>query len=151
MKAKEEILQDWKRSRAYTESILDAMPEEKGDYKPAGDVMSFRQQLLHILYAEEWFLRGMIEGNWEKSSAFAPENHPDLAAVKDAFRTTTPLHESWISQIEDLEAKVKTPISEQLITRKALLMKLILHEAHHRGQLVIYLRMNGLTPPSFRI
>ncbi|PTX64942.1 putative damage-inducible protein DinB [Melghirimyces profundicolus] len=148
---KEEYLNDWKRSRAYTRNVMEAMPEDRADFRPADGMMSFREQLLHILYAEEWFLRGILENDWEQRSEFTAENHPDLPSVKAAYPSASERHWKWIEGMEDLEELVKTPLSDQPIPKKTLLRKLVGHEIHHRGQLIVYLRMCGAEPPAYQV
>ncbi|GGE15013.1 DNA damage-inducible protein DinB [Marinithermofilum abyssi] len=151
MSVKEELLASWKRSRQLTKEVAEAMPAEKWDFRPTDDVMSFREQVLHILAGEQWFLRGMQEGEWEFRPEITLERYPDMASTLEAVTYWTDRHAELISSIEDLDAKVTTPLKPDVpLPKRILLQGAITHEVHHRGQLIVYLRLNGIQPPAFR-
>ncbi|SFS81227.1 DinB family protein [Marininema halotolerans] len=146
---KEYLIGYWKRSRNYSSHVIDAMPNEKGEYKPSSEMMSFREQALHLLAAESWILKGIEQGEWEWNPIFTPENYVDMEAVRDVTRTTFLLHEDHLKRFAGWDKVIQTPFREEPIPCVEAFRMMLEHEAHHRGQMVIYLRMNGVTPPTY--
>jgi uncharacterized damage-inducible protein DinB len=45
---------------------------------------------------------------------------------------------------------VKSPFGESKVSRLGLAMSVVSHGSDHYGQMVVYLRMNGIIPPASR-
>lgn len=43
-----QLAQKWANSKTYTLKLADLMPEDKYDFRPSPEEMTFREQLLHI-------------------------------------------------------------------------------------------------------
>lgn len=133
---KETILKDLAKAKDYTHKVAEAMPEKQLDFKPAPDVMSFRELIHHMAYSLLWVNENSLL-NSEKP--WAPEAIPAtkkelIAYLVDAF-----------SRVEaDIQ---KTSETDDTYTGSFYFM--IEHNAHHRGQAVTYLRCNGITPPQY--
>ena len=136
--------------------VAEAMPEEKYSFAPsAGEfkgVRTFAQQVKHLAannYAMAAFIRG------EKlSPEMKNERGPDavkskaeiIEYLRGSFAT---LHEA-VGTINDknLTEPLNTGMSQN--TRPQLVIDAVAHSFNHYGQLVEYLRMNGIVPPDSR-
>ena len=47
-KMREALVADWERAKAYTLEYVDAMPDDKVNFKATEDIRSFAEQLLHL-------------------------------------------------------------------------------------------------------
>jgi hypothetical protein len=136
----------------------EAMPAEKFSYAPTtGEfkgVRTFEQQVKHVA-AVNYLLAAGILG--EKPAVdTGGENGPDSAKskediikyLKDSF---VYLHKA-VGTISDknLVAPVKSPFGDGNATRLALASGAVGHCFDHYGQMVEYLRMNGIVPPASR-
>jgi hypothetical protein len=45
---KNQMINDWTRAKAFTLAYLNAMPEEKYNFKPVDSVQNFAQQMIHL-------------------------------------------------------------------------------------------------------
>jgi DinB superfamily len=136
----------------------DAMPEDKYAFAPTtGEfkgVRTFGQQVKHVA-AVNYILGSGILG--EKSPVdTGGENGPDsikskadiIKYLKDSFAY---LHKAAESVNEsNLVAPVKNPFGEGTATRLALATGAVGHCFDHYGQMVEYLRLNGIIPPASR-
>lgn len=136
----------------------DAMPEDKYSYAPTNGefkgVRTFEQQVKHVA-AVNYLIAAAILG--EKPPAdTGGENGPDSAKtkadiikfLKDSFAY---LHKAALSVNDNnLVAPVKSPFGEGNATRLALASGAVGHCFDHYGQMVEYLRMNGIVPPASR-
>lgn len=126
----------------------DAMPAEKYSFAPTtGEfkgVKTFGQQIQHI-----------ADDNYETFGAFLSEKHPTgptgpgkadvIAYARSAFAYA---HRA-VATISSENAVTPLPADPGL-TRLGLTIAEIGHSENHYGQVVEYLRMNGIIPPASR-
>lgn len=138
-------------------SAAEAMPEEKYSFAPAAGefkgVRTFAEQVKHVAAANYLFF-GAILG--EKPPAEAGEKGPDSVKTKDQIvkylRDSFALGHRAIATItaDNVVTPLKTPPNPMLNTPLALASIGCWHSFDHYGQMVEYLRMNGIVPPASR-
>jgi hypothetical protein len=138
-------------------SAAEAMPEERYSFAPTSGefkgVRTFGQQVKHIAWANNRFF-GDILG--EKLEAQVGMNGPDSMQTKDQIlsylRDSYTLGHRAIATItaENLVTQVPNPRFDFMSTRLALVVIACRHGFDIYGQMVEYLRMNGIVPPSSR-
>jgi DinB superfamily len=139
-------------------SAADAMSEDKYSFAPTSGefkgVRTFGQQVKHVA-AVNYLLGGGILGEKPPFDT-GGENGPDsvtsktdiMKYLKDSF---VYLHKAAASIDEkNLVSPIKDPFGEGTATRLALAMGAVGHCFNHYGQMVEYLRMNGIIPPASR-
>lgn len=113
---------------------------------PAKDGRSLGQVLLHLIRSLEFYTRGVVTNVWE----------PLLYSLVDY--STAPeillLYDSVVSSITTHLDKLTDEMLMQIVdkfNRKAnkseILLEMLEHSIHHRGQLGVYFRLLGMTPP----
>jgi len=136
----------------------EAMPEEKYGFAPTqGEfkgVRTFAQQVKHVA-AVNYIVGAAVLG--EKSPVdVGGENGPDSIAtkaqivqfLKDSFAYA---HKAASSVNENnLVESIKSPFGEGTATRLGLTTLIVGHCFDHYGQMVEYLRTNGIVPPASR-
>jgi DinB superfamily len=141
--------------------VADAMPAEKYSFAPsAGEftgVRSFAAQLKHIA-ADNYLLGAGILGEKPPADTGKGENGSD--AIQSKAEIVAYLKESFAymhraaASIGDANVPIPTPkISPWpagTATRLGLAIEDSVHTYDHYGQLVEYLRMNGIIPPASR-
>ena len=137
--------------QAYTDvknNILQSaekMPEENYGFKPAPRVRSFGQILGHL--AEEQHLYcGIVKGEQKAVDAEKTKtSKADLvAALKDAFAYCDAVYD----RITDAAAVQTVKFGASEPTKLRILWSNTVHNSSHYGNLVTYLRIKGLVPPS---
>jgi hypothetical protein len=136
----------------------EAMPEDKFGFAPTGGefkgVRTFAQQIKHVAAV-----------NYELGAAILEEKPPvDIGDESGPVSITTKtdilkyLNDSFayvhkaVQTINDknLVETVKSPFGEGRVSRLGLATSVSVHVFDHYGQMVIYLRMNGIVPPASR-
>jgi uncharacterized damage-inducible protein DinB len=130
----------------------EAMPEDKFDFAPpagAGDfkgVRTFGGQVKHVAEANYYFFGGGMSEADMKVKSDAIEKLTSKAdiiqALKDSFTTA----HTFIAGTTAQNAFVMTASG----TRGGMSAFGIAHMMDHYGQMVVYLRMNGIVPPASR-
>ncbi len=136
----------------------DAMPEEKYSFAPTqGEfkgVRTFAQQVKHVA-AVNYMIGAAILG--EKPPVdLGGENGPDAISskadiakfLKDSFAY---FHKA-MGTINDKNSveQIKSPFGDGKVTKLGIAMTGVGHCFDHYGQMVVYLRMNGIIPPASR-
>jgi hypothetical protein len=136
----------------------DAMPEDKYSFAPTNGefkgVRTFAQQVKHVAAVNYIVGAAILE---EKPPVeLGGENGPDsitnkadiMKFLKDSF---VYLHKALASVNEKNQTdQIKNPFGEGKATRLGFATVGLWHPFDHYGQMVEYLRMNGIIPPASR-
>ncbi len=129
------------------------MPEEKYSFRPVPEVRSFGQQMVHIAEANgsimEWHVEGKKNPSWPYSGD-GKERVTSKADVIVQLNASYDYIQKGLSQMTDerLQDLLQTEAGE--LSRHWGLHLILDHATHHRGQIVVYLRLNGIRPPEYR-
>jgi len=134
----------WDSTRTLVVGLIEAMPEDKWDFKPTPAVRSFREVVVHLI-GENYFFFGRVAG----------ENLPNPAQnLKTRDELLKALHESYAYGAKvwgDLtEAKALEMVEGrggQKVQRWSAVLLAIQDNMNHYGNLVVYLRLKGVVPP----
>jgi uncharacterized damage-inducible protein DinB len=143
------------------EGAADAMPADKYDFAPTnGDfkgVRTFAQEVKHVATANDRFF-GAILGHPPATPAdrFEQENGPD--SIKTKAQIMQYLRESFAEGHKAIASITNEnafePLNDSptpfLRTRAAIAIFACVHANDHYGQMVEYLRDNGIVPPASR-
>ncbi len=138
-------------------SAAEAMPEDKYGFAPTtGEfkgVRTFAEQVKHVAAVNYMVFAAMLG---EKAPDTGGENGPD--SIKTKAEIVKYLKESFLLghralagvTTENLIQPIANPFGPRPVTRLALGTTIIGHCFDHYGQMVVYLRMNGIVPPASR-
>lgn len=131
------------RHRKATMQFAHLMPAEQWNFKPYEGALSFGQLVAHIAGAGNFFL-GMADGAAYDRSAVPQEREAVLGYLEQQTAEQG-------ARIEKASADPERTVDFKgnPITINALLAGMREHEAHHKGQLMTYLRMAGVTDKLF--
>jgi DinB superfamily len=136
----------------------DAMPDDKFNFAPTqGEfkgVRTFALQVRHIAVANYMLAAGILgeKPPVEIKSENGPDNLTSKADIvkylKDSFAYA---HKAANSIDENnVLGMVQSPFGPNKVTRLSLAIGMLSHPFDHYGQMVEYLRMNGIIPPASR-
>src|SRR5215469_4907557 len=140
-------------------TTAEAMPATKYEFVPAeGEftgVRSFARQVRH-LSATNHILAAAALG--EPASTDIDENGPETVRTKaellDYLNSSFEHLNKALDAVGDPKVQVNaspiSPLPATKTTRLALVAEALIHAFNHYGQMVEYLRMNGIVPPSSR-
>ncbi len=139
-------------------SAAEAMPEDKYSFAPSNGefkgVRTFAQQVKHVAAVNYMIGAAMLE---EKPPVeTGGENGPDsmktkadiVKFLKDSFAY---IHKAVATiNAGNLLSPIKSPFGKGTTTRLGMSTLIVGHCFDHYGQMVEYLRMNGIVPPASR-
>jgi hypothetical protein len=149
-----EIENDWSRNNVMIYGLAGAMPEDKFNFKPTPAQQSFGERVLHVAQVNLMLLQAL--------GAKTPAPSIDTNAISKAasIAALQRVGEYGVVVIkelgeEGLMARIDSPgpmrffMGPQL-SRQRVLYFLMAHSQDTYGQLVVYVRLNGITPPASR-
>ncbi|MGE0130296.1 MAG: DinB family protein [Blastocatellales bacterium] len=150
--AAKDWIDQWKNATNQLISIAEAMPVEKYSYKPVKEVDDFGDQLKHAGLAMRVLL-----ANAEGKKVDLKEvslGMDKLKTKEEIIAELRKIADEGSAVVNRVAGKNDGDIVESQFfgktTRRFLLIQAISHNRNHYGQLVYYLRLNGITPPASR-
>jgi len=141
-------------------SAADAMPADKYGFAPTDGefkgVRTFGQQVKHLAAANHILAAAALgeEPPTEAGDEMGPETARTKAEILDYLNGSFDHLARAIAAIGNKNATVKSspisPLKGTEATRLALTVEAMIHAFDHYGQMVEYLRMNGVVPPQSR-
>jgi len=119
--------------------MAEDFPAEKYDYRPGKDVRSFGEVLVHV-----------IAGNIYASKAGRGENVRWEEIDPKSYKGKSEIVAALKKSIDEANATLKAVPEDRFSKTLSPWIDVLEHAAEHYGQLVVYYRMNGMTPPASR-
>jgi uncharacterized damage-inducible protein DinB len=143
------ILPALKNEYRTTKAVLQAIPADKGDYRPDPCARSAMELARHIVVAENRFLETVLTGVFDVNAAALPatvKTPGDIAAwyaenFERNFEALSKASSEQLSKIVDFRGIFQRPAV-------FFLQLAMVHSVHHRGQLSTYLRPMGAKVPA---
>jgi len=133
----------------------EAMPEDKYSFAPTNGefkgVRTFAEQVKHVACANEaWAKKLRGERPPDRCDTGGPNSAKTKAEILAYLHETFVLMDSEIAKtkMDNLMAPMEGPYAGD--NRLEVLNSALWHISDHYGQLVVYLRMNGIIPPASR-
>ncbi len=144
---KGDFLKEWAGNKATLVKIAEAMPDAKYSFKPTPAQRDFGGHVMHIAQINMMVLKTM------NANAPAPAVNEKAAtkaemikAMSDSFDYGTAILNEQTDQ--SMAASIQGPPWMGPSTRARIIAFLIGHTQDTYGQMVVYLRLNGLVPPA---
>jgi len=142
------LLPALKSEHRTTHTVIEAIPLDKGDYRPDPAAKTALELAWHIVAADQRFLEGVATGQFD----FTPIHRPET--VKTSAGIAAWYDESFARSLERLQGITGEQSVRSLDFRGMFQMPAVAflevamrHAIHHRGQLSTYLRpMGGKVP-----
>ena len=141
-----ELLRDWTEQKDTMMKIAEAMPEEKFSYKSTAPQRDYGQQILHVAGGNIIYLQFM------GAKATAPAINRAATAKAEILRALADSFDYGTAVIKEQTDRtmLETVATNQFLgtsSRARVIYFLIGHTWDIYGQMAVYLRLNGITPP----
>ena len=142
-----DLITDYERAKEFTLKYLNTMPEKHYNFKPTPEILSFREEALHLGLGNYRYA-AMIAGGYDASNQKEIYKRDNLQTKNQVIEWVSKSYDVMINQIkneDNLEAITyyyRWNCSKECLARKG-----FEHQSHHRGKFAIYLRLVGSIPP----
>lgn len=135
-------------AKIYALALADKMPREKYTFRPIEGERNFGEQLIHIASNLDWLTQTYLLKGGERK-----QFHNIKSGDKDAVLGI--LRAAFDTAIAAIEKTDPATLTESLsffagpMYRFQIIELIADHQTHHRGQLVVYARLNFIKPPDY--
>ena len=136
----------WESTRTLVLGIVEIMPEDKYDFKPTPAVRTFREVLVHLIGENYTFFSRVSGDNLGSNARF--DTLKSRAEILKALRESYDYGAGvWAGLTEEKALEMVAGRGGQPTQRWAAILGVIQDNMNHYGNLVVYLRLNGIVPP----
>jgi uncharacterized damage-inducible protein DinB len=142
-----ELVATWQRAATDIIDVAEAMPEAKYAYKPTPEISTFRDQLVHVTGITQRFIDSAKGTKSEPGHAHAAMTKAEVITL---LKQTLQTGQEMLGSLTDAQLleQVKFPFGDRMVTRFTFWLGPLYQFRNHHGQLVVYLRLNGIVPPT---
>ena len=147
-----EYLERFENSRNYLITVAELMLEDKYNFMATPESLSFAENLMHIGYAIDWHSQSLLGDRasrvWKTDTVYKVANK----SKKEMIATINTTFDEAITLIKKFDtSQFKNTIDYFGLnrTKRQIFLLLADHISHHRGQMLVYLRLNGMVPPIY--
>ena len=144
------LLKDWQGQKKTMMDIADAMPADKFDYKATPAERNYGEQVLHVAQVNMFLLK-LVGGKTAAPAVdvkAATTKEQMIKAMADTYDYGTALLQEQTDA--SLMETVNGPKFLGPSVRGRIFWFLMSHSMDIYGQMVVYLRLNGIVPPASR-
>jgi uncharacterized damage-inducible protein DinB len=144
--ATDALRQGWDNVKTIVTRSAELMPEDKYAFKPAPEVRSFGAIIGHVANSNYMFCSSASgeenpnKDDFEKATA--------KAALVEAVKASIAYCDEVFTKATDASVAEEIELFGRDVPRINALFITVMHGSQHYGNLVTYLRMNELVPPS---
>ena len=146
---REAALRSFKAEQPVTQRVIEAIPLDKGDYRPDDIGKTALELAWHIVSAEHRFTEAVINGAFDFTNTGRPAELTNSAEVARWYAETSQKDIARLATVP-VDGLLKIVDFRGLFQRPAVtfLQSSMHHVIHHRGQLSMYLRPMGAKVPA---
>ncbi|HZU32920.1 MAG TPA: DinB family protein [Candidatus Angelobacter sp.] len=136
------------RETETTRRVIEAIPADKGDFRPDAVSKTALELAWHIAASEKRFLNGIADGGFDFSPITRPETVKNSADITRWYSEMTGAVLPRLKQISGEQLSKSLDFRGMFAMPAVMFFQMtMMHSAHHRGQLSTYLRpMGGKVP-----
>ena len=142
-----QLKKEWEGTRKQMVDIAAAMPEEKFQYRATPEVRTYGEIVAHVAGENLMWLE-YLEG---KGKAGSNERYDQLKDRKEILKVLTDSFDygtKLLASLNDQKAMENVSFVRGQMARWAIVIHAVEHCKEHYGNLVTYLRLNQIVPPS---
>ncbi len=147
-----DYLERLENSREYLILVAETMPADKYNFKATSEEKTFAENLMHIGYAMDWHSQSLLGGreprDWKTDTTFVVANKSKNEMIATIDKTFDEVIE-FIKKFEVANLNDRLDYFGLDRTKRQIFFLLADHITHHRGQMLVYMRLNGLVPPKY--
>jgi uncharacterized damage-inducible protein DinB len=145
-----DIQADWTRTRGLITGIVEAMPDDKFGFKPTPAQQTFAERVLHVATTDLFVLQAL---GGKTPAPMINQKATTKAELLAALKQTFDYGDALIKEFSDqqwVERVAPPPFLGPSASRVRIIYFDMQHSEDLYGQFVVYVRLNGVTPPASR-
>ncbi len=127
--------------------LADAIPADKYSWRPAPGVRSTSEVIMHLAIANYFLLAQTGVKPPVDLTTLGKEPEKSLTAKADVIKFLKESLDFARTSAPAIDRTKKLKLFGKDVTADGVLLRVLVHNHEHMGQLIAYARVNGVTPP----
>lgn len=147
-----DYLERLENSRKYLIKVAKVMPKEEYNFKATSKSLTFAENLMHIGFAIDWHSQSLLGGRTAKDWKTDTIYKVNKKSKKEMISIINKTFDEAIDLIKKFDVNnLNNTLNYFGLKRskRQILLLLVDHITHHRAQMLVYLRLNGIVPPRY--
>lgn len=147
-----DYLERLENSRKYLILVAEEMSEDHYKFRASPESMSFEENLMHIAWAMDWHSQTLLGGRKARDWNTDTELKVGNKSKKEMIATINKTFDETIKLIGEFDTTTFNDSLDYLglnRTKRQIFLLLADHITHHRAQMLVSMRLNGLKPPRY--
>ena len=148
----QDYLERLENSQKYLILLAETMPEDKYNYKASSESLTFAENLMHIGFAIDWHSQSLLGGRksrvWKTDTIYKVANKSKKEMIQ-IINNTFKEAKNLIKKFDANKLNDTLDYFGLKRSKRQIFLLLSDHITHHRGQMLVYMRLNGLVPPRY--
>ena len=137
----------WNRVKRLVSASADAMPEANYSFRPTADVRTFGELIGHLAN-EHYMICSGVKGEKNPQESVDYEKKTAKADLVKALQESNAYCDAVYGSLTDTPKLTQSATPGRSDTPFGSLLMNVTHDSEHYGNIITYLRMKGLVPPS---
>jgi uncharacterized damage-inducible protein DinB len=113
--------------------------------KPTPGVREIGEVVLHLVRSLEYYMQGIAKNQWEPLP-YTLEKYDSAEAIIDLSRDVFTRVKQYMNIIPSMDLSRAIDSFNRPATVAEIILEMIEHSIHHRGQITVYYRLLGIKP-----
>jgi uncharacterized damage-inducible protein DinB len=125
--------------------LIEQLTEVSITSRPVNGGREIGEVVLHLVRSLEYYMKGITTGQWE-ALPYNLETYDSAEAIIELAEKVFEKIKVYTSLISTSDLGRKIELFNRPATVAELILEMIEHSIHHRGQITLYYRLLGITP-----
>jgi uncharacterized damage-inducible protein DinB len=115
--------------------------------KPTPGVREIGEVVLHLIRSLEYYMQGLVKDHWE-SLPYTLERYDSAESIVNLAKEVFDKVKVYLNIIPSMDLSRVIDSFNRPATVGEILLEMVEHSIHHRGQITVYYRLLGIAPKS---
>ncbi len=128
-----------------TNLLIEQLTDDLFEKKASKETRKTAEIILHMIRSYEFYARGLSEGEWIPAP-YSLEKYNNSKKVRSLYNEVVKITNKYLENITDESMLEEVSGFNRTATKGEILLELLEHGLHHRGQLSVYYRLSKKQP-----
>lgn len=128
-----------------TLALIQQLTEMNIMSRPTPEVREIGEVVLHLVRSLEYYMQGIVKNQWE-SLPYTLETYDSAESIVKLAEDVFVRVKQYMSIVPSMDLSRVIDTFNRPATVSEIILEMIEHSVHHRGQITVYYRLLGIKP-----
>lgn len=113
--------------------------------QPTPEVREIGEVVLHLIRSLEYYMQGVVKNHWE-SLPYTLQTHDSAESIVKLAEDIFVRVKQYMSIVPSMDLSRVIDTFNRPATVAEIILEMVEHSIHHRGQITVYYRLLGIVP-----